>query len=61
MDADGRHQRVLTQPRDCCSDTGPAWSPDGRTIAFTRENVNDNHVRIYLMDADGGHQHPLVG
>ena len=33
-------------------DGDPAWSPDGRRIAFTSER--DGAYEIYVMDADGG-------
>jgi Tol biopolymer transport system component len=33
------------------SDSFPAWSPDGKTIAFSREV--DNNVDIYTMNIDG--------
>jgi Tol biopolymer transport system component len=34
--ADGKHLRLLTpqRPHEPATDTGPSWSPDGRTIAF---------------------------
>jgi TolB protein len=35
-------------------DDAPAWSPDGRQIAFVRD------FDIYLMNADGTHQHKLA-
>jgi Tol biopolymer transport system component len=35
-------------------DYGPAWSPDGILIAFTRNN------EIWLMGADGSNQAPLL-
>src|SRR5438093_5157081 len=39
-------------------DAQPKWSPDGKTIAYVSDrNGSDN---IWLMDADGGHQHMLT-
>lgn len=46
MDADGTNATRLTY--DAAGDLDPAWSPDGTTIAFTRDN------KIYTMRADGG-------
>jgi Tol biopolymer transport system component len=34
----------------------PAWSPDGRQLAFTASSRSRSHSDIYLMDAGGGHQ-----
>ena len=48
--ADGSDQRNLTNSP--AFDGWPAWSPDGRTLAFA-SNRDGNH-RIYLMDPDGG-------
>ena len=63
MDADGRNQRRLTEPAVTADgvpalDMAPAWSPDGRRIAFasTRDGAE---MKIYVMDADGGHQSRL--
>lgn len=35
-----------------CDDMDPAWSPDGRKIAF--ESCADGKYRIYVIDARGG-------
>src|SRR5262249_11866572 len=38
---------------------GPAWSPDGKRIAFTR-HVHNQFPQIYVMDADGSNVVPLT-
>lgn len=36
-------------------DVGPAWSPDGKQIAFTSDRESPLHgTAVYVMDADGG-------
>jgi Tol biopolymer transport system component len=40
-------------------DSTPAWSPDGRTIAFTRRSSRYAQGRTYLTDADGRNVRPL--
>ena len=37
----------------------PSWSPDGRRIAFTRYVAD--HSEIDVVDADGAHEHTVVG
>ena len=56
MNADGSGQRRLTRtPRD---DFAPAWSPDGRRIAFVSER--DGNPEIYVMNTDGSEQRNLT-
>lgn len=51
MDADGGNPRQLTDGPD--SDTHPTWSPDGRTIAFERnDNSESGADRIYTLPAN---------
>lgn len=46
-----------------CSDFGPAWSPDGRTIAFVHNvrGANGPRQTIYVVPAAGGRERPILG
>lgn len=50
MDAETREARRLT--KSGAIDSRPAWSPDGRQIAFVRDDTKD--TSIVLIDAAGG-------
>jgi TolB protein len=39
-------------------DSEPAWSPDGRSIAFTSDR--DGRIAVYIMDADGQHVRRVI-
>ena len=68
MDTDGRNQRRLTNHP--ARDNSPAWSPDGKQIAFVSrafEFDGEVHFRgdgpsadIYVMGADGGNLQNLT-
>lgn len=55
--ADGTHPRQITHPGPGVIDENPAWSPDGRTIAFTRNSpcagVDCITSEIYIVHRDG--------
>ena len=53
VNADGTCLRRLT--RNPVFDGKPVWSPDGRSIAFTRDPDRQT-VSIYVMNADGSDQ-----
>ena len=46
---------------DGCDDSDPAWSPDGRWIAFTRTTNAGRTSRIYLVHPDGSDLHAIYG
>lgn len=52
-DADGGNERRLTESE--AQDASPAWSPDGRWIAFVsdRSNRGEHENEIYVMEPDG--------
>jgi Tol biopolymer transport system component len=56
MEADGGNQRRLTNQGS--SNSSPAVSPDGRSIAFVSNR--DGNDEIYIMDIDGGNPHRLT-
>jgi Tol biopolymer transport system component len=50
MNADGSAAQRLTN--DPAFDFSPAWSPDGKRLAFASDR--DGDFEIYVMNADGG-------
>ena len=51
MDGDGSNpRRVTVNPAE---DRQPAWSPDGKKIAFVSNRKNKDHLQIWVIDADG--------
>ena len=53
--------RVLTHPPEGALDFFPAWSPDGRTIAFARvPDPDEDASEIVLIGADGKNERELT-
>jgi len=57
MRADGSGPEQLT--RNAIHDEGPAWSPDGRLLAYT-SGSDDSHGNIHLMTPAGRHVRRLT-
>jgi Tol biopolymer transport system component len=68
MNSDGSGITNLTPDSECLWDGSPAWSPDGRKIAFDRGQVLDctteeptfGGSNLYVMNADGSGQMSLT-
>jgi Tol biopolymer transport system component len=60
MNADGSDRRPLEHESNGYSDGGyPAWSPNGRRIAFTANN-GTGYYHVWLVPASGGDNSELV-
>ena len=62
--ADGTEARRVTRSQ-FVTEVEPEWSPDGRTIAYSRgerclTDPYDLCMRIWTVDADGGNQRRLI-
>jgi dipeptidyl aminopeptidase/acylaminoacyl peptidase len=52
VDTEGQNARQLTNgPR---ADFHPRWSPDGRSLAFLSDRLEDGQLQVYLMHLGGG-------
>jgi TolB protein len=56
---DGTDERQLTHEPAPASSDNPIWSPDGAHILF--DTQRRGRVEVWVMDADGGNERPLIG
>jgi TolB protein len=63
VNPDGSALRQLTHLGPNRGADFPSWSPNGRRILFSvfRTDSDDDHSRIWIMNADGTNQHQLAG
>lgn len=63
IDVDGRHLRRLPGLARVCPCAGPAWSPNGRKIAFISDTTNSNaglSNSLYIVDVNGHDRRRLL-
>ncbi len=58
VNADGSGLKQLTS--DPAAEFDPAWSPDGRRVAYRHQTGDDATAEIYVMNADGSGQRNLT-
>ncbi len=58
MNDDGSKQTQLTHAKG--RDIEPAWSPDGTQIVFASARDDPENLQLYIMNADGSDQRPLL-
>ncbi|HVT78032.1 MAG TPA: hypothetical protein VHD87_13440 [Acidimicrobiales bacterium] len=51
---------VVTRLNTATNSNGPAWSPDGKTIAFSSDGYSGVGMEICLMNADGSGAHRIT-
>ncbi len=61
MNADGSKPAKVTDCHlPCVADFAPTWAPDGRGIAFLRQEEGGAAIRLYVLDVGTGHVTPVT-
>src|SRR5918998_6371568 len=60
MNPDGSHISQITHPPKGWRDNVPAWSPDGKRIAFQRLKSDESTSRIMVVNPDTGNTRTVV-
>jgi len=58
VDTAGGAPRRLTTAQ--ASDSAPAWSPDGKRLAFVSKRGDDENAALYVMRLDGGEPEKII-
>ena len=54
MNPDGSHGRQITHPPKDWRDETPAWSSDGKRVAFYRQRIDESMSRNMVLNVDTG-------
>ena len=60
MNPDGSEVRQITHPPNGWRDNVPAWSPDGKRIAFERFKADESTSRVMVVNPDTGDTRTVV-
>ncbi len=60
VEVDEKEPKRLGEETPEISEFAPAWSPDGRQIAYSGYRPEDESVHLYLLDLDSGKRRPLT-
>ncbi len=60
MDDNGQNPKQLTVGEGIGTNSEPAWTPDGSKVAFVSDRADLQALQIYVMNADGTDQRPLM-
>ena len=54
LDRGGRGRSAAASHANKASDSSPAWSPDGKRIAFVSKRDGDSAAQLYVISVEGG-------
>ena len=60
MDPDGSHISQITHPPEGWRDDDPVWSPNGKSIVFNREKIDESTSRLAIVNPDTDDTHEVT-